>query len=479
MNETGPPAYGDWGPANVEAAYQCIRSMAAIREQKNCQWCASLAPGSLQEIISTFRICGWIRSLNVQNINFYAVYYSAAAWSGTIEYQFLGRTYTIDVDIDDPGYILSRLSIDLDPVTIGSIVKIKSDTEGLYLAHLGIYENEELEEADMYPGQVLRPSEALFRGLRNQINDLALKESCIGGWCSPAAYAITANSKPATAQCRLYHGKQYVDSKDLTNHQQDYDFHGYVGTMPDIGDLGFAAALAQSSDSYDDIFRVNNATLDAPLRGASYATSAPRSSADLYLWRTNASAKINLCCLGWWSKTAPYIGRPDVVSDPGQFAANEKILESSFVELWTALHYNYLYGCARPVLSWCPPGGAALALTETSVDYLLGAVPTYSYQRPWGAEWAAGKVPLKIWLSALNGSTSARTVGVAVTWGAEFASDSWSLAGSGSGQQYKEISVALTPPANLTPLVVSLKIDTNTTVTFASIWGAISYPLDY
>lgn len=476
------PAYNAWAPANVEAAYQCIRSMAAIREQKNCQWCHTLAGGAFQPIESTFKICGWIRTRNVQRLSLYAVFYSAGAWSGVVNFKFTsgGAIYSLDVALAGAGYALYRYAIDIDPIVPGTKLQIQSSTASLQLAHLGIYENERLDEVDMYPGQVLRPSAALFQSLRNQINDLALKGSFIGGWTNPGAYAITANSKPATAQCRLYHGKQYVESKDTTNYQQEYDFHGYVGTMPDLGNLGFSATLAQSGDSYDDIFRINNAGLGgASLKGCSYATSAPRSSADLYLWRTNSSAKTNLCCFGWYSKTAFYSGRPDIVSDPGQFAASEKILESSFVELWTALHYNYLYGCARPVLSWCPPGGAALALTGTYADVLLGAVPVSSYQRPWGAEWADGKIPLQFFLSALNGSTSARTVTVKLTWGAETVKETLSVAGSGSGQQYKAFKTSMTPPSPNTPLIVSLKIDTSTTITFASIWGAIQYPLDY
>ncbi len=147
--------------------------------------------------------------------------------------------------------------------------------------------------------------------------------------------------------------------------------------------------------------------------------------------------------------------------------------------MWTALHYNYLYGCARPVLSWVPVGGAALALGTSYADYLLGAVPVYSYQRPWGAEWSSGKVPFQFFLSALNGSTSARTVTIKLTWGANTVEETWSVAGSGSGQQYKEFKAEITAPDPDAPLMVSLKINTATTITFSSIWGAISYPLDY
>ena len=481
-NSPASPAYNFWAPANVEVAYQCLRSIRAIEEQKNCQWCSTLAGGAFQPIASTFKICGWVRTRLVQRLSFYAVFYSAGAWSGVVNFKESsgGRIHSLDVTLAGAGYALYRLAVDISPTTPGTKMQVQSSTANLYLAHLGIYENEGLPEADIYPAQILRPSEALFWALRNRVNEAALKESAIGGWVNPAAYTITANSKPATAQCRLYHGKQYVDSKDLTNYQQEYDFHGYVGTMPDLGNLGFSATLNQSGDSYDDIFRINNASLDGPLKGSSYATAAPRSVADLYLWRTNASAKIDLCCFGWWSKTKGYTGgRPDVIDDPGQFTADEKILESSFVELWTALHYNYLYGCARPVLSWCPPGGAALALGTGYTDYLLGAVPVFSYQRPWGAEWAAGKVPLKFWLSALNGSSSARTITVKFSWGAESAEKTWAIAGSGSGVQYTELTAELTPPTPSAPLVVSMKINTATTITFSSIWGAISYPLDY
>lgn len=481
-NSPASPSYNAWGPANVEAAYQCLRSLRAIEEQKNCQWCHTLAAGAFQPITNTFRICGWIRTRAVQRFSFYAVFYSAGAWSGVVNFKedSGGRIHSLDVALAGAGYILKRLTFDIAPTLSGTKMQVQSSTANLYLCHLGIYENEALPEADIYPAQILRPGTALFQALRNRINEMALKESAIGGWVNPGAYAITANSKPATAQCRLYHGKQYVDSKDTTNYKQEYAFHGYVGTMPDLGDLGYSAALVQSGTSYDDIFRLSNATCDyGPLKGGSYAAAAPRSIADLYLWRTNPSAKINLCCFGWWSRTAPYAGRPDVIADPGQFASGEKILESSFVELWTALHYNYLYGCARPVLSWVPPGGAALALTGTYVDYLFSAVPTYSYQRPWGAEWAAGKVPISIWLSATNGSTWIRTVTVKYTWGASVVEDTFTLLTSAGGPVYKEHKIELEPPANLTPLVVSLKIDTDTTVIFHSIWGAISYPLDY
>ncbi len=324
-NSPASPAYNAWAPANVEAVYQCLRSIRAIEEQKNCQWCHTLAGGAFQPIISTFKVCGWVRSRNVQKLSFYAVFYSAGAWSGVVNFKESsgGRIHSLDVTLAGAGYALYRLAVDIAPIGTGTKVQVQSSTANLYLCHLGIYENERLPEADIYPAQVLRPGTALFQALRNRINDVALKECAIGGWVTPAGYAITANSKPATAQARLYHGKQYVDIKDTTNYQQDYDFHGYVSTMPDLGNLGFSATLAQSGDSYDDIFRINNATLDGPLLGSSYATAAPRSSADLYLWRTNASAKINLCCFGWWSKTHYYPGRPDIVADPGQVAAGE------------------------------------------------------------------------------------------------------------------------------------------------------------
>lgn len=481
-NSPAPPAYSVWAPANVEAAYQCLRSLRAIEEQKNCQWCHTHVGGAFQPITNTFKICGWVRTRAVQRLSFYAVFYSAGAWSGVVNFKEAsgGQIHSLDVSLAGAGYILKRLTFDIAPTLSGTKMQVQSSTANLYLCHLGIYENEALPEADIYPAQILRPGTALFQALRNRINDMALKESAIGGWVNPAAYTITANSKPATAQCRLYHGKQYVDSKDTTNYKQEYAFHGYVGTMPDLGDLGYSATLVQSGASYDDIFRLGNATVDyGPLKGGSYAAAAPRSIADLYLWRTNSSAKINLCCFGWWSRTAPYAGRPDVIDDPGQFAAGEKILESSFVELWTALHYNYLYGCARPVLSWCPPGGAALALGTNYTDYLFGAVPVYSYQEPWGAEWSSGKVPFRFWLSALLGSASARTVWVKLTWGANTVEETWSIAGSGSGVQYKEFNAEITPPDPDSPLMVSMKINIATTVTFSSIWGAISYPLDY
>lgn len=86
---------------------------------------------------------------------------------------------------------------------------------------------------------------------------------------------------------------------------------------------------------------------------------------------------------------------------------------------------------------------------------------------------------MMFWFDAINGSTSARTVTIKITWGAVSDEQTWALAGSGSGRQYKEIQTALAPPATASPVIVSLKVDSAQAVTFGSIWGAISYPLDY
>lgn len=468
-----------WGPANVETIYQGLRNIAAIEEQKNCQWVHTLA-GNGQEITSTYKICGWVRNHAVRSLGLYLVFRSTAAWSGDVNFKFTGngnqiRTLAVSVPAAGKHYYYLRTDYNQIGAPYGGQIQIQSDTSGLYLIHLGLYENETDTGPDLYPDQTRRPRADIFAGIANRLNALAQKEVHVGGWATPAGYAITANSKPATPQIRLYHGLQYVDSKDTTNHRQAYNYHGYVSTMPDLGQLGYAVESAQSSDFYTDFFVLNNAM--GQIDGGSWATAAPRSVLNTYLWRTNESAKINLCCQGWWARTKYYAGRPDIVESIGNFAAGLPILESDWVALWEAAHYGHLYGCARPFCCWAPPGGAVLSLGTGYTDYLWACVP--SWTEPWGPSWSAGKVPMMFWLSALNGSATARTVTIRISWGASSDEQTWALAGSGSGQQYKEIRTALAPPGTAAPVIVSLKVDSAQVVTFASIWGAISYPLDY
>jgi len=470
-----------WGPANVETLYQGLRNVAAIEEQKNCQWCHTLA-GDGQEITSAYKICGWVRSHAVRSLGMYLVFRSTAAWSGTVNFRFTGngnQIVPLSVSADGAGkhYYYFRTDYNQMGAAGGGRIQVQSGTSGLYLIHLGLYENETATGPDICPDQIRRPRADLFAGLANRLNNASNKQVYVGGWVTPAGYVITANSKPATAQIRLYHGLQYVDSKDLTNYKQTYEYHGYVGTMPDLGNLGYIIESGQSGDSYEDIFRFNDA--GGRIDGGGWATANPRSVLNTYLWRTNASAKINLCSQGWWARTKHYAGRPDAVQQIGNFAAGLPILESDFVALWEAAHYGHLYGCARPFCSWCPPGGSVLSLGTGYTDYLWSCVPVESYTEPWGPSWSAGKVPVAFWLSALNGSETTRTVTIKLTWGASTVEETWALAGSGSGQQFKEFKKAIAPPAASSPVIVSLKVDSAQAVTFASIWGAISYPLDY
>lgn len=483
-NSPATPAYNVWGPANVETIYQGLRNVAAIEQQKNCQWCHTLA-GDGQLIESTYKICGWVRSHAVRSLGMYLVFRSTAAWSGTVNFRFTGagnQVVPVSVSAGAAGrhYVATRIDYNQIGAPYGGRIQVQSDTSGLYLVHLGLYENETDTGPDLYPDQIRRPRADIFAGLGNRLNAASRKEVHVGGWVTPASYTITANSKPATPQISLYHGLQYVDSKDLTNHRQAYQYHAYVGTMPDLGQLAYAVESAQSGDSYTDYFILNNASaVGEDVLGGSWATSAPRSILNTYLWRTNASAKINLCCQGWWARTKYYAGRPDSVQTIGNFAAGLPILESDWVALWEAAHYGHLYGCARPFCSWCPPGGAVLSLGTEYTDYLWAAVPINSWTEPWGPSWGAGKVPMMFWLSALNGSATARTVTIRISWGASSDEHTWALAGSGSGQQYKEIQTALAPPGTAAPVIVSMKVDSAKVVTFASIWGAILYPLDY
>ena len=479
-NSPGSPSYNVWGPANVETLYQGLRNIAAIEQQKNCQWCHTLA-GDGQPIESTYEICGWVRSYAVRSLGMYMVFRSTTAWTGDVLIRLTGiaQDLTLAVSVAGAGKHYGYLRVDYPSSgpQYGGRIQISSATAGLYLIHLGLYENETDTGPDIYPDQIRRPRADLFAGLANRLNAVCNKLVHVGGWVTPAGYEVKDNSKPPTPQVRLYHGLQYVDSQDLTNYQQTYNYHGYVGTMPDLGQLGYEIESGQSSDSYTDFFVLNNAM--GQIDGGSFAASAPRSVLNTYLWRTDSRAEINLCAQGWWARTKYYAGRPDIVENVGNFAAGSPILESDWVALWTAAHYGHLYGCARPFCSWSPPGGSALALTTTYADTLWACLPVNSWTEPWGPDWSAGKVPMTLWLSALNGSASARTVTVKITWGASTDEQTWSLAGSGSGQQYKEIKTSLAPPLTPSPVIVSLKIDTATTVTFASIWGAISFPLDY
>lgn len=479
-NSPATPAYNVWGPANVETIYQGLRNVAAIEEQKNAQWCHTLA-GDGQNITSTYKICGWIKSHAVHSLGMYFVFRSAAAWSGDVLIKLTGTdqelTLTPTIGAGGRHYAYLRTEYATPGPDHGGRVQIRSATSGLYLVHLGVYENEADDGPDLNPDQIRRARGDLFSGLANRINGACNKQVHVGGWVTPAGYAIVANSKPADPQIRLYHGLQYVDSKDLTNYDQTYEFHGYVGTMPDLGQLGYAIESAQSSDSYTDFFVLNNAM--GQIDGGSWATAAPRSNLYTYLWRTNASAKINLCCQGWWARTKHYAGRPDHVGDLAHFAAGRPILEADFVALWQAAHYGHLYGAARVFCCWTPPGGAVLSLGTGYTDYLWACVPVNSWTEPWGPSWSSGKVPMRFWFDAINGSTSARTVTIKITWGGVSDEQTWALAGSGSGRQYKEISTALAPPSPASPVIVSLKVDSAQAVTFGSIWGAISYPLDY
>ena len=83
------------------------------------------------------------------------------------------------------------------------------------------------------------------------------------------------------------------------------------------------------------------------------------------------------------------------------------------------------------------------------------------------------------WLAALNGSPDARTVTVRFTWGTATSEHTWVLAGSGAGWQYTELKTALAPPMTDSPLIISMRVNIAQAITFGSIWGAISYPLDY
>ena len=146
-----------WGPANVETLYQGLRNVAAIEEQKNCQWCHTLA-GDGQEITSTYKICGWVKNHNVSSLGLYFVFRSTAAWSGDVLIRLTGIAQDLTLAVSAAGagkhYGYLRVDYPSSGPQYGGRIQISSATAGLYLIHLGLYENETATGPDIYPDQI-------------------------------------------------------------------------------------------------------------------------------------------------------------------------------------------------------------------------------------------------------------------------------------------------------------------------------------